>query len=208
MNEYRVKVSIRNNLILSAMEAQGYKGWGSVSRFCEDAGISYPQLSGLLTFRHKPINDDGEFSVAAKALMEALGAAPSDLWTDQQLVLSLPRNNAEATANADMIRAVLLTENEAAMTLPSPEESVGADIRKRLVYKLLSEYVRPKDLKVLELRFGLNGGQEYSLQECGEIMGVTRERIRQIETRALRSLGHPSRLVALKPALDDCADVS
>jgi RNA polymerase primary sigma factor len=51
---------------------------------------------------------------------------------------------------------------------------------------------------VLQLRFGLIDAQELTLQEVGQRLGVTRERIRQIETKALRKLRHPSRSEKLK----------
>lgn len=48
--------------------------------------------------------------------------------------------------------------------------------------------------QVLEMRYGLNGGQKKTLQQIGDMVGVCRERIRQIERKALRKLKHPSRL--------------
>jgi len=54
---------------------------------------------------------------------------------------------------------------------------------------------------VLRLRFGLNDGNEYTLEEVGQKFGVTRERIRQIEGHALRQLRHPRRARELKEYL-------
>lgn len=51
----------------------------------------------------------------------------------------------------------------------------------------------PKEAKVIAMRFGLLDGREYTLEEVGEALGVTRERARQIENRAIRRLRHPSR---------------
>ena len=55
---------------------------------------------------------------------------------------------------------------------------------------------------MLRLRFGLNDGNEYTLEEVGQKFGVTRERIRQIEAKALRKLRHPSRSEKLRSFLD------
>ena len=59
----------------------------------------------------------------------------------------------------------------------------------------------PKDAEVLRMRFGLDDGDDRTLEEVGQAYGVTRERIRQIEAKALRRLRHPSRADSLRPFL-------
>ena len=60
----------------------------------------------------------------------------------------------------------------------------------------------PREEKVLRLRFGLEDGRSRTLEEVGKEFNVTRERIRQIEAKALRKLCHPSRSRKLKDYLD------
>jgi len=60
----------------------------------------------------------------------------------------------------------------------------------------------PREEKVLSLRFGLDDGRARTLEEVGQEFGVTRERIRQIEAKALRKLRHPSRSKKLKDYLE------
>ena len=60
----------------------------------------------------------------------------------------------------------------------------------------------PREEMVLKLRFGLEDGRQRTLEEVGKEFKVTRERIRQIEAKALRKLKHPSRSKKLKDALD------
>ena len=59
-----------------------------------------------------------------------------------------------------------------------------------------------REEKVLRLRFGLEDGRSRTLEEVGQMFNVTRERIRQIEAKALRKLRHPSRSKKLKDFLD------
>jgi RNA polymerase primary sigma factor len=59
-----------------------------------------------------------------------------------------------------------------------------------------------REKRVLELRFGVEDGRSRTLEEVGKEFGVTRERIRQIEAKALRKLRHPSRSKKLKDYLD------
>ena len=59
-----------------------------------------------------------------------------------------------------------------------------------------------REQKVLKLRFGLEDGRQRTLEEVGKEFNVTRERIRQIEAKALRKLRHPSRNKKLKDFLD------
>ncbi|MBO6007196.1 MAG: sigma-70 family RNA polymerase sigma factor, partial [Lachnospiraceae bacterium] len=60
-----------------------------------------------------------------------------------------------------------------------------------------------REKKVLRLRFGLDDGRQRTLEEVGKEFNVTRERIRQIEAKALRKLRHPSRSKQLKDYLED-----
>lgn len=59
----------------------------------------------------------------------------------------------------------------------------------------------PREEKVLKMRFGVEEGSEHTLEEVGQSFLVTRERIRQIESKALRKLRQPSRARLLKPFL-------
>ncbi len=79
----------------------------------------------------------------------------------------------------------------------SPEEYATNEILKEEIRSVLST-LQPREQQVLELRFGLVDGTSYTLEEVGKRFNVTRERIRQIEAKALRKLRHPSRAKKLK----------
>ena len=83
-----------------------------------------------------------------------------------------------------------------------PEEYATIEMLKEELAGVLST-LTDREEKVLRLRFGLDDGQCRTLEEVGQIFGVTRERIRQIEAKALRKLRHPSRSRKLKDFLTD-----
>lgn len=84
--------------------------------------------------------------------------------------------------------------------IPSPEQQASFTLLKEQLNEVLGTLVKREE-KVLRLRFGLDDGRPRTLEEVGKEFGVTRERIRQIEAKALRKLRHPSRSKKLKDYL-------
>jgi len=85
--------------------------------------------------------------------------------------------------------------------VPTPAEAAAYALLKEQLRDVLST-LTPREEKVLRLRFGLDDGRSRTLEEVGREFKVTRERIRQIEAKALRKLRHPSRSKKLKDYLD------
>lgn len=94
-------------------------------------------------------------------------------------------------------------------TFQPPEEFTDGYLRRRAIDDCLSA-LGSREAEVIRHRFGLIDGNDKTLEEVGQIFGVTRERIRQIEAKALRLMRHPSRrlreLVNGKPEADDAAE--
>ncbi len=84
---------------------------------------------------------------------------------------------------------------------PAPADAASHSLLKETLTGVLGT-LTPRDAKVLRMRFGLDDGRQRTLEEVGSEFGVTRERIRQIEAKALRKLRHPSRSKKLKDFLD------
>lgn len=84
---------------------------------------------------------------------------------------------------------------------PAPAEAASFMLLKAQLEEVL-ETLTNREKKVLQLRFGLEDGRSRTLEEVGQVFGVTRERIRQIEAKALRKLRHPSRSKKLKDYLE------
>ena len=84
---------------------------------------------------------------------------------------------------------------------PAPQEAAAYTLLKEQLAEVMGT-LTPREEKVLRLRFGLEDGKARTLEEVGKEFNVTRERIRQIEAKALRKLRHPSRSRKLKDYLD------
>ena len=84
---------------------------------------------------------------------------------------------------------------------PAPADAASFTLMKEQLMDVLDS-LTPREEKVLRLRFGLDDGHQRTLEEVGRVFKVTRERIRQIEAKALRKLRHPSRSKKLKDYLD------
>ena len=86
-------------------------------------------------------------------------------------------------------------------TSPAPAEAASYTLLREQLCEVLAT-LTPREEEVLKLRFGLKDGRTRTLEEVGKVFNITRERIRQIEAKALRKLRHPSRSKRLKDYLD------
>lgn len=192
MNPYRIKVTVKNHLLLSAIEANGHK---TVASFARAIGVPYTgDLHNLIAMRSAPLLITGEFSSIAKKVMENLGAAPSDLWTEEQLTLKLKGNTAEMSVGTELVQHLLEQRNRANV-LASPESSVFAVESAQVIDKMM-DALHPREKKCLQLRFY----EGNTLKETAKKLSVTPERARQIEARALRKLRNPEQTKLLLDA--------
>ncbi|MCB8967885.1 MAG: RNA polymerase sigma factor RpoD [Ardenticatenaceae bacterium] len=100
-------------------------------------------------------------------------------------------NNEDSTELGDFIEDESVVE---------PVDAASKELLREQIRNVLS-FLSEREREVLEMRFGLNDGKDHTLEEVGRSFGVTRERIRQIEAKALRKLRHPSRSKSLRDYL-------
>ena len=112
--------------------------------------------------------------------------------SQEPVSLETPIGEEEDTHLSDFI------EDEAA---PDPADAASMLLLKEQISEVLTT-LAPREAEVLRLRFGLVDGRSRTLEEVGQNFGVTRERIRQIEAKALRKLRHPVRLRKLQGNID------
>jgi RNA polymerase primary sigma factor len=130
-------------------------------------------------------------------LAESLGVLPDKV--DWMMRVSWLPLSLESPINEDEEDSELGMFVEDQIT-PTPIQSAYSKLLKEKVEEVL-DTLPPRESRILRLRFGLEDGKNYTLEEVGEKFGLTRERIRQIEGKALRRLRHPRRARQLKDYL-------
>jgi RNA polymerase primary sigma factor len=143
------------------------------------------RINRLLRTRHKLTQELGR-EPKREELASALDISPNDvdyMMRVAQRPLSLER---PTEMDGDAVIGDFIQDEEA----PAPEELTVQEILEERIHEVLEELPHREAL-VLRLRYGLESGKVHTLKEIGEKMGITRERVRQIEAQALRRLRHP-----------------
>lgn len=143
------------------------------------------RINRLLRTRHKLTQELGR-EPKREELASALDISPNDvdyMLRVAQRPLSLER---PTEMDGDAVIGDFIQDEEA----PAPEELTVQEILEERIHEVLEELPHREAL-VLRLRYGLESGKVHTLKEIGEKMGITRERVRQIEAQALRRLRHP-----------------
>jgi RNA polymerase primary sigma factor len=110
----------------------------------------------------------------------------------QPISLETPIGEEESSHLGDFIEDKAVTSpSDAAIKLNLKEQTAS-----------LLKTLTPREERIIKMRFGMEDGSEHTLEEVGNSFAVTRERIRQIEAKALRKLRHPSRSGKLRTFLD------
>jgi RNA polymerase primary sigma factor len=143
------------------------------------------QINKLLRVQHQLTQRLGR-DPTVEELADALDVPPKKVENMIQvarrpLSLETPTDDEEDSVLGDFIQ-----DREA----PAPDESATYNLLKEHLEEVLNT-LPPREVRILQLRYGLLDGQAYTLEEVGRKMGVTRERVRQIEAQALSRLRHP-----------------
>lgn len=146
----------------------------------------------------------------SRKLMQQLGREPSaeEIAEEVELEPDRVREIFKIAQEVTSLEAPVGEDQESFLGDFIPDESQLSPVdqaSKQLLKDHLDEVLATlsdREARVLKLRFGLEGNKQMTLEEVGKVFGVTRERIRQIEAKALRKLKHPSRRKKLQDYLD------
>jgi RNA polymerase sigma factor (sigma-70 family) len=164
----------------------------SVSELSRKSGVSANSIGDLVNLRVTPINKfTGGYRDQIWRLAEALYCHPDDMFTDRQRTTFMASNR----------RCVEMAEAEieqrmAALETMAPDEHVLQIERRAVVDEAMLTRLAPRQRRVIELRYGIGGGEELTYDQISELIGVSKERVRQIEMGALRRLHRPLRVLA------------
>jgi RNA polymerase primary sigma factor len=155
------------------------------------------QINKLLRVQHQLTQRLGR-DPAVEELANALDVTPKKIENMIQvarrpLSLETPADDEDDSVLGDFI------EDEDA---PPPDETATYNLLREHLEEVLNS-LPPREVRILQLRYGLLDGQAYTLEEVGRKMGVTRERVRQIEAQALSRLRHPTIRRKLRDYLGD-----
>ena len=155
------------------------------------------QINKLLRYQHQltqKLGRDPSVEELAKELDVPVKKVENMIQVARRpLSLETPTDDEEDSVLGDFIE-----DDEA----PAPADSATYNLLKEHLQIILND-LPPREVRILQLRYGLLDGQAYTLEEVGNKMGVTRERVRQIEAQALSRLRHPSVQKILRDYLRD-----
>ena len=199
VEEFNIKVTVRNNLVLTAITNSGYT---NLAKFAKDNALSLGLLYDTINLKRPPMLQTGEFSPFAMELMEVLGACPTDLWTAEQLTMKLKKNISYRELGKDELQRCLQSSARSLIGLDYAEQEAEESQATKIMADVVDS-LTPREAKVLKMHFGLDGEDEHTLEQIGKKMGVTRERIRGIEAKALSKMRHPSRAEIFKFLIEE-----
>lgn len=155
----------------------------------------YEQINRLTRTSRQLVQELGR-DPTTEEIAEELGVTPKKVEhimrvSQRPLSLEMPVGEEEDSYLGDFI------EDEDA---DSPQDAAGQQLLREVIDEIFQS-LTPREVRILQLRFGLVDGYCYTLEEVGKKFGVTRERIRQIEAQALSRLRHPSRSRKLRDYL-------
>lgn len=201
----RVEVKFKNARLYSAICDAAYQdknyhtslGQGRVSAFCRFYEVSYDLVSQLLLLRLSPIlkRTRHTYRPICVTLSNILDIDCATLFPQALYAQSWPTRFSTEVPLATFVGLGAAKR----LTLPPSSFEAVANRELRELMTAAVATLTPRETLVITQRFGLDGQGEQTLEEVAQEHAVSRERIRQIEAKAMRKLRHPSRSRTLRP---------
>ena len=181
MKDYRIKITIRNDRLLSAIEDQGFP---SVAQFCAANCLDYQRITEIIRGKLKPLNQKGEPIPLVRNLLDTLDIRLEDAFTGKQLQGFHKTSYQMRVVEQDLKKLLNPSQNQ-------EQKMIEQDVKMKLV-ESFTERLNPREEQVIRLKYGFDNNYEHTDREIGKILGVSGGRAGQIRARAERKLKHPS----------------
>lgn len=192
--DYIVQIKVRNGPLLRAMRQAGFKSALALAR---SSGSLYGDVLQFLSLEKAPVDKrTGLWRQSVLRIADTLGCAPEDLFPQQHYRETLRITSGEIDASLEDITPYLSRVEQNPQKLLESAEAMTALTR-------FLNTLPPKERYVIDRRFGLDGDEPETLREIGEKLDVGPERVRTIESNALRKLMHPSIAKHLRKYTED-----
>ncbi len=194
MKDYRLEIKIKNNYLFTKMQEYGVK---NAAQLAKAIGATSTSVGRYLNLTTPPYTKKGELKEIPKKLCDLFYCAIEELFPAEHLENALDKNIVVTEKNKhELLPSRMLETDDPSVALIEQETAQGV---KQAVAKSLNE----REQKVLALRFGLEDEDPHTLEQVGALFGVSRNRIKQIEAKALRKLRNPRTQDLLYPFLED-----
>ena len=180
MADYRVKITIRNERLLKAIEDAGYK---SARQFAIQNAIEPERVGRLIRGAEKPIDKKGRVTKNCSEILSLLNKTLKECFTDRQLEGFKSNTFETKVEETELMQLVNPVKNNEVRLI---EQEIQLNLN-----EIFSKYLSPREEKVLRMRYGIGLNTDHTLEEVGLQFSVTKDRIRQIEAKAVKKLQHP-----------------
>lgn len=198
INDLRVEMRLKNSRLYNYI----YKNYKTVGAFCEKNNLSPITISGLLNLRYSIRKKNGNYTETVEKISIACETYPEILFPDDIYGLDVTKKAIEipvSNLNLEQKEQMYLTMEQG--YIEEHENKILEENVKEKLQEVLGT-LPPREQEVLKMRYGLGGGKVFTLQETGLYFNVTRERVREIEAKALRRLRHPKRNRKIRDYID------
>ena len=173
MEDFNVKITVRNNRLLQAIR----KKYESVADLSRKMGRSQGAVNALVTMKVKPINEKG-WTELASDVAAMVGKEPVEIWPENLQDIRLSTSTSEFTIDMDGVKQIM------------SDNSTEKMIAHSQVLQQLDTRLNDTQKKVIDMRFN----QNMSLEETGKVLGLSRERVRQIECKSIRRMRYDAKV--------------
>ena len=193
-NEYLIEIKVKNNVLYSLMEAKRISTAAELSRA---TSVAQSIIGKYLNLKMTALKQNGEPTNAAYLLAAFFNVDPEHLFPVNHYYESLEDNKGITSASFESINDLSIGDNN---LLSNSVDFDNEELKKSVDDALL--LIRPREAETLKLRFGIDC-KLHTLDEVGRILNVTRERVRQLEAKALKKLTNPKINKNLKEFLEN-----